>query len=179
MLISLTFYDILDSLFIKLPGRTIKEAFAFGKEFVKAVTKRNPPPGKLNTSCPYPTITYLTSYANIFYRLLVQLKLEKVYAATLLQTKKRYCGMMFESPDSKQAKFEAKGLETIRKDQCTLTQRIVQNALITLFKHGKAALREYLIKQWGLIHAGKLPVSDFILTGTLYSIFTVCSFTCI
>ena len=50
----------IDSLFIKLPGRTVKEAFSFGEEFCKAVTASNPPP--------------------------VQLKLEKVYGASLLQT---------------------------------------------------------------------------------------------
>lgn len=53
-------YGDTDSIFIKLPGRTTKEAFAFGREFCDAVTASNPPP--------------------------VQLKLEKVYGATLLQT---------------------------------------------------------------------------------------------
>jgi DNA polymerase elongation subunit (family B) len=53
-------YGDTDSIFIKLPGRTIKQAFDFGEEFCKSVTARNPPP--------------------------VQLKLEKVYAVTLLQT---------------------------------------------------------------------------------------------
>ena len=45
---------------MKLPGRTVKEAWAFGKEFCDKVTASNPPP--------------------------VQLKLEKVYLGTLLQT---------------------------------------------------------------------------------------------
>ena len=45
---------------MKLPGRTVKEAWAFGKQFCDTVTASNPPP--------------------------VQLKLEKVYLGTLLQT---------------------------------------------------------------------------------------------
>ena len=53
-------YGDTDSIFIKLPGRSVKEAFSFGNDFCKAVTASNPPP--------------------------VQLKLEKVYGATLLQT---------------------------------------------------------------------------------------------
>ena len=53
-------YGDTDSIFIKLPGRTVKEAFAFGQDFCDSVTKSNPPP--------------------------VALKLEKVYGATLLQT---------------------------------------------------------------------------------------------
>ena len=53
-------YGDTDSLFVKLPGRSVKEAFVFGEEFCKEVTASNPPP--------------------------VQLKLEKVYGASLLQT---------------------------------------------------------------------------------------------
>jgi DNA polymerase zeta len=53
-------YGDTDSIFIKLPGRSTREAFAFGKEFCDTVTRSNPPP--------------------------IQLKLEKVYEATLLQT---------------------------------------------------------------------------------------------
>ena len=53
-------YGDTDSVFIKLPGRSVKEAFAFGEEYCTAVTASNPPP--------------------------VQLKLEKVYGACLLQT---------------------------------------------------------------------------------------------
>lgn len=53
-------YGDTDSLFIKLPNRSVKEAFAFGESFCKAVTASNPPP--------------------------IQLKLEKVYVASLLQT---------------------------------------------------------------------------------------------
>lgn len=49
-----------DSLFIKLPGRSVKEAFEFGEEFCNAVTASNPAP--------------------------VQLKLEKVYLGSILQT---------------------------------------------------------------------------------------------
>lgn len=49
-----------DSVFVKLPGKSLKEAWAFGKEFCDKVTQSNPPP--------------------------VQLKLEKVYMGTLLQT---------------------------------------------------------------------------------------------
>ena len=80
-------YGDTDSVFIKLPGRSVKEAFAFGEEYCKAVTASNPPP--------------------------VQLKLEKVYGGCLLQTKKKYCGMMYESPAQKKPTFEAKGIETV------------------------------------------------------------------
>jgi hypothetical protein len=53
-------YGDTDSVFIKLPGRSVQEAFRFGEEYCKSVTASNPPP--------------------------VSLKLEKVYSQSLLQT---------------------------------------------------------------------------------------------
>jgi DNA polymerase zeta len=82
---------------------------------------------------------------------------------------KRYCGMKFESKDQKKPIFEAKGLETIRKDQCALTQKVLRNALITLFRSGVEDVKTYLYRQWSLIFAGQLPISDFILTGRVKS----------
>ena len=40
-------YGDTDSVFIKLPGRSVEEAFLFGDEFCKAVTDSNPPPIQL------------------------------------------------------------------------------------------------------------------------------------
>ncbi|GMI46903.1 hypothetical protein TrCOL_g2571 [Triparma columacea] len=137
-------YGDTDSLFICLPGRTVGEAFDFGEEFCKSVTESNPPP--------------------------VHLKLEKVYSSCMLQTKKKYCGMKFESRGQREGVWEAKGIETIRKDQCRLTQKLLRGALMTLFKyHNVEKLRKYLEREWTKLLAGKLPVSDFILSGRVRS----------
>ena len=40
-------YGDTDSVFVRLSGKTVKEAFQFGEEFCKAVTKMNPPPVQL------------------------------------------------------------------------------------------------------------------------------------
>lgn len=136
-------YGDTDSLFVKLPGRSYQEAFDFGEELCRAVTADNPPP--------------------------VQLKLEKVYLGSIMQTMKRYCGMKFESKSQKKPTFEAKGLETVRRDQCGLTQKILRNALITLFRDGIDGVRDYLYRQWSMIEAGHIPVADFILTGRVRS----------
>jgi DNA polymerase zeta len=53
-------YGDTDSVFIKLPGRSVEEAFNFGEQYCRTVTSENPPP--------------------------VQLKLEKVYLGSILQT---------------------------------------------------------------------------------------------
>jgi DNA polymerase zeta len=53
-------YGDTDSLFIRLPGRSVDEAWVFGEKFCSAITASNPPP--------------------------VQLKLEKVYLGSIMQT---------------------------------------------------------------------------------------------
>jgi DNA polymerase zeta len=73
--------------------------------------------------------------------------------------------MKFDSKHQRKPTFEAKGLETVRRDQCALTQKILRNSLVTLFRSGPGAVKEYLFRQWNLILSGQLPVSDFILTG--------------
>jgi len=78
--------------------------------------------------------------------------------------------MKFDTPQQKVPTFEAKGIETVRKDQCALTQKILRNALITVFQGGGLdCVKDYLLRQWTMIHAGRLPVSDFILTGRVRS----------
>ena len=136
-------YGDTDSLFIKLPGRSVQEAFLFGEEFCKAVTASNPPP--------------------------IELKLEKVYVATLLQTKKKYCGMKMESPNQRKPTLDVKGMEIIRRDQCPLTQKILRHALTILFQRGIKDVKRYLYRQWALIHSGRVSVSDFIFTGRVRS----------
>ena len=77
--------------------------------------------------------------------------------------------MKFESSDEKKPVFEAKGLETVRRDQCSLAQKVLRNCLVTLFTKGIQAVKSYLFRQWSLILSRSLPVSDFILTGRVRS----------
>lgn len=59
MIYSLTHLEIMiisgdtDSIFIKLPGRSVREAFAFGEEYCTAVTKSNPPPVQVSENLDY------------------------------------------------------------------------------------------------------------------------------
>jgi DNA polymerase zeta len=79
--------------------------------------------------------------------------------------------MKYESKDQAKPIFEAKGIETVRRDQCALTQKILRNALVTLFQQrgDLTQVKSYLERQWSLILAGRLPVADFILTGRVRS----------
>jgi DNA polymerase zeta len=77
--------------------------------------------------------------------------------------------MKFESKNQRIPIFEAKGLETVRRDQAAITQKILRNCLIYLFRSGIDAVKHYLFRQWTLILSGKLPIADFILTGRVRS----------
>lgn len=91
-------YGDTDSLFVLVPGRTRADAFKIGAEIADVVTKDN----------PYP----------------VKLKLEKVYQPSILQTKKRYVGYMYESNEQEKPVYEAKGIETVRRDGCPAVAKV-------------------------------------------------------
>lgn len=91
-------YGDTDSMFVLVPGRCRQEAFRIGSEIADAVTQQNPFP--------------------------VQLKLEKVYQPSILQTKKRYVGYMYETAEKSTPTYEAKGIETVRRDGCPAVAKV-------------------------------------------------------
>ena len=42
----------------------------------------------------------------------------------LLQTKKRYVGYKYESPEQSKPEYEAKGIETVRRDGCPAVAKV-------------------------------------------------------
>lgn len=52
----------------------------------------------------------------------IKLEFEKVYFPYLLMNKKRYAGLLWTNPD-KYDKMDAKGLETVRRDNCLLVRK--------------------------------------------------------
>jgi len=48
----------------------------------------------------------------------IKLQFEKIYHPGVLITKKRYAGFMYESPCQLVPEFDAKGIETVRRDGC-------------------------------------------------------------
>lgn len=86
-------------MFVLVPGRSKKDAFAIGKKIADAVTADNPDP--------------------------VKLKLEKIYQPCILQTKKRYVGYMYETAEVVKPVYEAKGIETVRRDGCPAVSKVL------------------------------------------------------
>ncbi|XP_072974935.1 DNA polymerase zeta catalytic subunit isoform X1 [Typha angustifolia] len=130
-------YGDTDSMFVLLKGRSLEEAFRIGKEIASAVTAMNPDP--------------------------VTLKLEKVYYPCFLLTKKRYVGYSYESTDQKHATFDAKGIETVRRDTCPAVSKILERSIRLIFEHqDMTEVKSYVLRQWTRILSGKVSLQDFI-----------------
>uniref|UniRef100_A0A665WJI5 DNA-directed DNA polymerase n=1 Tax=Echeneis naucrates TaxID=173247 RepID=A0A665WJI5_ECHNA len=100
-------YSVTD-MFVLLKGATKEQAFKIGHEIAEAVTATNPKP--------------------------VKLKFEKVYLPSVLQTKKRYVGYMYENLEQKEPVFDAKGIEIVRRDGCPAVSKILERSIKLLFE---------------------------------------------
>lgn len=96
------------SMFVLLKGRSREEAFRIGKEIATSITAINPDP--------------------------VTLKFEKVYQPCFLLTKKRYVGYSYESPEQNEPIFDAKGIETVRRDTCPAVAKILERSIRIMFE---------------------------------------------
>ncbi|KAF3760084.1 Rev3, catalytic subunit of DNA polymerase zeta [Cryphonectria parasitica EP155] len=129
-------YGDTDSLFIHLKGRTRDQAFDIGNEIAKAITDMNPRP--------------------------VKLKFEKVYHPCVLLAKKRYVGYKYESRDQVKPEFDAKGIETVRRDGTPAEQMIEEKALKLLFETADLSqIKSYVQAQCAKIMRGQVSVQDF------------------
>lgn len=128
-------YGDTDSLFVYLPGRSREDAFKLGQEMATAVTRANPDP--------------------------VTLKFEKVYHPSLLMAKKRYVGYSYEHMDSL-AKFDAKGIETVRRDGVPAQQHIMEQSLRKLFETNNiSSIKSFVVDEFSKILNNDLSIQDF------------------
>lgn len=73
----------------------------------------------------------------------IELKLEKVYQPCILQTKKRYVGYSYENPQQTVPIFDAKGIETVRRDACPAVNKILERVIRILFTTGNLSQVRY------------------------------------
>ncbi|KAK3703107.1 hypothetical protein QZH41_012654 [Actinostola sp. cb2023] len=107
----------------------------FGKEITETITAMNPKP--------------------------VRLKFEKVYLPCVLQTKKRYVGYMYETPDQKEPVFDAKGIETVRRDTCPAVAKILEKSLRLIFETKDVSLvKRYVQRQFRKVMEGRISLHD-------------------
>lgn len=131
-------YGDTDSLFVSLPGRTKDDAFRIGYEIAEAVTSLNPKP--------------------------VKLKFEKVYMGCVLMAKKRYVGFKYESPEETEPVFDAKGIETIRRDGFPAQAKMEEVCLKMLFRtNDLSQIKAFCREEWAKILQGRASIQDFIV----------------
>jgi DNA polymerase zeta len=129
-------YGDTDSLFVYLKGRTREQAFDIGEEIAAAITNVNPRP--------------------------VKLKFEKVYHPCVLLAKKRYVGYKYEHRHQKEPDFDAKGIETVRRDGTPAEQKIEEKALKILFNTADLSqVKSFFQSQCAKIMRGKVSIQDF------------------
>ena len=129
-------YGDTDSLFVYLKGRSKDEAFDIGEEIAKTITDMNPRP--------------------------VKLKFEKVYLPCVLLAKKRYVGFKYENRKQQVPEFDAKGIETVRRDGTPAEQKIEEKALKILFRTADLSqVKIYFQRQCSKIMRGKVSIQDF------------------
>lgn len=72
----------------------------------------------------------------------------QVYLPCVLQTKKRYVGYMYESLDQKEPVFDAKGIETVRRDSCPAVSKVTgENQPASFLHHFHCVLHRSLPRQ--------------------------------
>lgn len=54
----------------------------------------------------------------------MKLKFEKIMQPCVLLTKKRYVGNSYENSPDEEPKFDAKGIETVRRDSCLFVSKV-------------------------------------------------------
>lgn len=100
-------YGDTDSVMVNFKAETVEEAMALGKEAADFIS----------TTFPHP----------------IKLEFEKVYFPYLLISKKRYAGLYWTRPD-RHDKMDAKGIETVRRDNCLLVRNVVSTCLEKLLR---------------------------------------------
>lgn len=128
-------YGDTDSLFIHLPGRTREEAFKIGAEMAETVTAANPHP--------------------------VRLKFEKVYHPCVLLAKKRYVGYEWDTPQQAEPIFDAKGIETVRRDGSPASAKILEECLRILFDTADLSrVKNYVQARFEDVMNDRLSIAD-------------------
>ncbi|KAJ7900356.1 hypothetical protein B0H14DRAFT_3104499 [Mycena olivaceomarginata] len=132
-------YGDTDSIFVQVPlhGKTKDQAFRIGYEIADTITSRNPSP--------------------------IKLKFEKVYLPCVLLAKKRYVGFKYESPDETEPVFDAKGIETVRRDGVLAQKKMTETCLKMLFRtQDLSEVKDYCYRSFQKLLDGKASLEDFI-----------------
>lgn len=87
----------------------------------ETISAMNPPPIRLKFEkvCSHLLHCASTNYSAF----------HKVYLPCVLLAKKRYVGFKYENPDDTEPVFDAKGIETVRRDGCAAQSKMIEMCL--------------------------------------------------
>ena len=98
----------------------------------------------------------------------VQIEFEKVYFPLILFTKKRYCSLVWEMPDSEKTHTEYKGISIVRRDFCKFTRETLDNSMkMVLFNRDIKSAHEYVLESIQDLMQGRVHTDKLIMTKTL------------
>lgn len=134
-------YGDTDSVMVLMIGASIEDACKYGKEFASIVNAKFPKP--------------------------INLQWEKVYMPYLLLSKKHYIGVKWENPIKPTEKLDAKGIETVKRDNCEFLKDSMKKTLGMIFKEKrKDEVPNYLKGQISKLLSGKIDISKLIITNS-------------
>lgn len=70
---------------------------------------------------------------------------------------------MYENENQKEPVFDAKGIETVRRDTCKAVQLIMEKSIRKIFETKDVSLvKSYVTKQWSKMFLNRVNIQDFI-----------------
>ncbi|KAH8913320.1 hypothetical protein BT69DRAFT_1185971, partial [Atractiella rhizophila] len=134
-------YGDTDSVMVKFGTTDLSETMQLGAEAAAFVTEKFTPP--------------------------IRLEFEKVYFPYLLISKKRYAGLYWTKPE-KYDKMDAKGIETVRRDNCRLVQTVIETSLNKmLIDRDVQAAQSYVKQIISDLLQNKIDMSQLVITKAL------------
>jgi len=131
-------YGDTDSVMVKFGVLDVAKSMELGYEAADKVTK-----------------TFLTP---------IKLEFEKVYYPYLLINKKRYAGMYWTNPD-KYDKMDCKGIETVRRDNCSLVKDVLNTVLDRILKERDVeGAKTYVRESIAELLQGRVDLSLLVIT---------------
>ncbi|KDR67983.1 hypothetical protein GALMADRAFT_257532 [Galerina marginata CBS 339.88] len=97
----------------------------------------------------------------------INLEFEKVYYPYLLISKKRYAGLYWTKPE-KYDKMDAKGIETVRRDNCRLVSTVIETCLHKmLIDRDVKGAEDYTKRTISDLLQNKIDMSQLVITKAL------------
>ncbi|EPR79322.1 DNA polymerase delta catalytic subunit [Spraguea lophii 42_110] len=97
----------------------------------------------------------------------VTLEFEKVYYPYLLMNKKRYAGVIYNSPE-KMSRIDTKGIETVRRDNCELVREVIEECLNKLLiKMDIEGAKNYVKNVIKNLYLERIDISKLIISKSL------------